>query len=121
MARRPTVWVLKEQMVSGSPMDYSAAYEYGDVEFITDFDPPVGRTRSTIGAQWRQAVLRFIDSVDSENDYIILTGAPLAIFMCGLIMAQAGIMLKILVWRREQGKYVVFDPLLTLEPAPSTL
>jgi hypothetical protein len=111
---RPKVWVLKEQVKQGTngpvPIDYSPAYKFGDVQFITDFDLPA-RTNGTIVEQWVQKVSRCIDQMDTSRDYILLTGAPLAMFIFGLFCSMANIAPRILVWRREQGEYVVFDSL----------
>jgi hypothetical protein len=107
------VWVLKEQMSSRgtsgpAPMDYSPAAKFGEVRFITDFDLPVPpRPDSTISTAWVAAVANFIQECDPENDYIVLTGSPMAIYLVGVVSATVGATLNILVWRRERNEYVV--------------
>jgi len=109
---RPTVWVVKEQIKTGSqgssPMDYTPAYEYGDVKFITDFDMPL-HPASSLHAEWHSRVRGFIKDYNPEVDFLILTGSPLAIFLVGHALSQirSQFPIKILVWRREQGRYVL--------------
>lgn len=113
VSQRPTVWVLKEQMLSGMngprAMDYSAAYEFGDVRFITEFDLPT-HPNSSVARNWYDAVHRFLQEYDPANDLIITTGQPLAIFMLGMVMGHLCIIPRILVWKREQNRYVVYQP-----------
>ena len=113
MKTRPTVWVVKEQIrqssVGSTPMDYTPAYELGDVKFITEFDLPI-HPNSSIAQQWYQAVMRFAQEFDPTNDFVVLTGQPAAIFVIGMIMGHLNIVPKILVWKREQGRYVSFQP-----------
>lgn len=97
-------------------MDYTPAYQYGDVRFITESDLPLHRD-STVAKNWLMDVLKFAKEFDVETDYIVLTGQPLAIYMVGALLAGLDKCPKILVWRREQGQYVVFDPLQTFEAA----
>lgn len=109
MNPRPTVWVLKEQMKQGangsSPMDYSPAYEFGDVCFITDFDLPT-HPDSSIAKEWRKKISDFIRIFDPDRDFVILTGSPLAIFTLGRLL-DACPKVQILVWRREQNRYIL--------------
>lgn len=120
--KRPTVWVLKEQVTRGStgpvPMDYSPAYKYGDIQFITDFDIPLTRAPSTLAMKWAEQAARFWNRVDLDNDYLILTGAPLSMFILGVLCSLRGAPPRILVWRREQGAYVVFDPVEVIVAEP---
>lgn len=111
MSPRPTVWVVKEQVKTGqhgsAPMDYTAAYQFGDVKFITDFDLPL-HSNSSLGNRWFETVEGFLGKFERSRDFIILTGSPLAIFVTGLIMGKAQLRpIQILVWRREQGRYVL--------------
>lgn len=110
---RPKVWAIKEQVKTTSagavPMDYSAAYEYGDLEFITDMDPPLHP--GTVRLEWERQVLRFLKVFDPDRDYVILTGSPLAIFLVGQLLGGIEHLRRprVLVWRREQSRYVVFN------------
>jgi hypothetical protein len=91
-------------------MDYTPAYEFGDVCFITEFDLPL-HPRSTVTRAWIQDTDKFLNTVKSE-DFLILTGQPIAIFMIGCrLMSDVppNRWPTLLVWRREQGKYVTFD------------
>lgn len=110
---KPTVWVVKEQVRRDAtgpvPMDYSPAYKFGDVKFITDFDLPI-HGKGTLGPQWYAKVVEFIKSFDDEQDYIILTGSPLAMFLVGAMLGNACKCPKILVWRRESNEYIEYDP-----------
>lgn len=115
--QRPTVWVLKEQVISrpNGPqlMDYTPAYKYGDLRFITEFDLPL-HPNSTVAGAWRKDVAKFLNEC-RPTDYLILTGQPLAIFMLGLQMgvesaAFPALLPKLLIWKREQGQYIPFNP-----------
>lgn len=107
---RPTVWVIKEQVkrVGGdtSPMDYTPAYEHGDLRFITQFDPPL--YPGSVDTEWHKQVGIFITEFDPTRDFLILTGSPLAIFMLGAIVAKLDTKhaVNVLVWRREQSRYI---------------
>lgn len=118
MNKRPTVWVVKEQIrqssSGSSPMDYTPAYEFGDIKFITEFDLPI-HPKSTIAEEWRQAVLRFTQELDPQRDYIVLTGQPAAIFVIGMILGYLEIVPQILVWKREQNRYIPYNPSLLSE------
>jgi hypothetical protein len=112
---KPKVWVIKEQVRrsdnGASAMDYTPAMVFGELEFITEFDLPL-HAQSTVATQWSKAVTAFLVSYDPAEDFIILTGSPLAIFLVGIIVGRAAQSAspKILVWRREQGRYIEFSP-----------
>lgn len=111
MNNRPTVWVLKEQMRGGdnrASFDYTPAYKFGDLKFVTDFDIPI-HSGSSLAKEWHKNVDFAIGQMQEERDFVILTGAPLAIFTFGMKLAVSGIRPKILVWRREQNEYVVHE------------
>lgn len=109
---RPSVWVIKEQVrrqdVGSVPIDYTPAMKYGDVQFITEFDLPT-HPSSTVAKRWHEAVRNFLHKYDESADWIILTGAPLSIFMVGALIGAANVAPRILVWRREQGAYIPFE------------
>lgn len=103
---RPTVWVLKEQLRAGTPFDYSAAYAFGDVEFITTFDPPI-HPKSTILDSWCINVYKFINEYDPERDYLVPTGSPLGILMLGIALGCSKRKPpRILLWNRFTNLYV---------------
>lgn len=118
---RPTVWVVKEQALRGptgpAPMDYTPAYKYGDVQFITDCDLPLTRGTSGLKDLWTQQVKKFHRVYNPDRDYIVLTGSPLAIFLIGAIIGAINSTYrpKILVWRRESNEYVPFDSIKLFE------
>lgn len=109
--RKPIVWILKEQVVrevtGPRPMDYTPAYEFGEIRFITTIDPPF-HPSSTIGEEWNKQFARFISQFEPLIDSIILTGAPLAIARLGRAIGEMrpAAPVRVLVWRREQGRYV---------------
>jgi hypothetical protein len=107
--KRPTVWVLKEQMRSAEhaarTMDYTPAMKFGDLRFVTEFDPPL-HPHSTVYANWERAVSDFCHEFDETRDFIICTGQPTAIFMIGFHLANWGKKPQFLVWRRQDGQYV---------------
>lgn len=105
---RPKVYVIKEQAIKGHlgtvPMDYTPAYKYGDVVFITDFDLPL-HNRGLLGEAWHKAVCAFVEQYDDARDFIITTGQPLAIFMVGHCLGMYGKRPRMLVWRPQEGRY----------------
>lgn len=110
---RPTVWAIKEQTrrdASGQtvPMDYSPVYKYGDLRFITSFDPPIYPRVGDLMLEWQKSIRTFLDTID-ENDFIVLTGAPIATFVVGVMMGWSGKLPRVLVWRRERNAYELFD------------
>jgi hypothetical protein len=109
---RPTVWVLKEQVRGGdnrSSFDYTPAYRYGDLKFVTDFDLPI-HSGSSLAREWHKNVEHCIGQMDEERDFVILTGGPLAIFTFGMKLQEAGVCPRLLVWRRESNEYAVHEP-----------
>lgn len=109
---RPTCWILKEQLRRDStgsvPLDYTAAYKYGDIEFITELDFPI-YGRGSAAAQWGGAVEKFLNKYDPIRDWLVLTGSPLSIFLLGLRLGNAEITPRILVWRRDSNEYVPLE------------
>lgn len=118
--KRPIVWVIKEQVqrdaVGPKPIDYTPAMQYGDLEFITEFDLPVHTGESTLAKRWNAQTKKFIDLYDDGKDFIILTGQPVAFFMVGYALSTSNKAPRFLVWRREEGKYVPFVPKVDLFP-----
>lgn len=118
MKDRPIVWVIKEQVRRGDTgpevIDYSAALQFGDLEFITKHDIPL-YNGSTVGEQWVNNVAEWVQQYDDEKDYIITTGQPIAIFLTGFMLSAARKAPRFLVWRREHGAYVPFDPMALIE------
>ena len=111
---QPKVWVIKEQSrrrdVGSAVMDYTPAMEFGELRFITEFDLPL-HPRSTIAAEWAKNVNKFMTDFDPSVDSIILTGHTLSIFLIGMIMsiAHPGAPPKVLIWKGDQGRYILFD------------
>ena len=114
--KTPTVWIIKEQMLRGeiSPvaMDYSPAMEFGDIQFVTQFDMPL-YNKSQVQGSWDRDVAVFVEKYDPEQDFVVCTGQPMAIFAVGHSLGIAQKAPRFLVWRREEGKYRVvnFAPL----------
>lgn len=109
----PIVWVIKEQVKRGvtgpAPMDYTPAFKYGEVRFITDFDMPL-HAGGSLARAWNEAAIEFAQMYDQDKDFIIPTGQPTAMVMIGWILAVAGAIPRFLVWRREDNNYVPFTP-----------
>jgi hypothetical protein len=113
--KRPTVWVLKEQMRGGdtrAPFDYTPAYKFGDLQFVTDFDLPI-HGGSSLAREWHKNVDHCIGKMDAERDFVILTGQPLAMFTFGMKLTFSNTFPRVLVWRREQNEYVIHQPHLS--------
>lgn len=116
------VWIIKEQVMRGDTgpivMDYSAAMEFGELEFITSHDMPL-YGKSSVQGVWNKDVLRFVEEYDEYADYIVTTGQPTAIFTIGWALGLTEKIPRFLVWRREEGRYRVgsFDvaPLLVFD------
>jgi hypothetical protein len=105
----PTVWVVKEQVIRGEPMDYTLAMDFGDLEFITRNDLPL-HSKSTVQDVWNRDVMAFCQKYDEARDFIVCTGQPSAIFHVGFALGLVRKSPRFLVWRREQGRYVVVAP-----------
>lgn len=113
---KPKVWIIKEQMrrtaVGSEVMDFSPATVYGDLEFIIKFDMPVIGMGSAMTIDWLKSVDRFINEYDDSRDFIITTGKPTDIFMIGWLLGQKGYKRpRFLMWRHEENRYRVFDPI----------
>jgi len=110
--KKPVVWIIKEQMLRSDigpvPMDYVSAMEFGEIEFITMHDMPM-YGRSSVQDVWNQAVIDFVKKYDSQTDFIITTGQPMAILTVGYALGCAGKWPRFLVWRREENKYRVVN------------
>jgi hypothetical protein len=102
------VWVVKEQVIRGDAgpivMDYTPAMEYGDLEFITMHDMPL-YGKSSVQDMWNQDASHFALKYDDQNDFIVTTGQPTAIFTVGWVLGLVRKTPRFLVWRREEGKY----------------
>lgn len=106
-SKRGTVWVLQESIIPGSngvPMDYSAAERYGDVQFVLTVEPSK-HDGSTINEHVAEELARMAMLYRENEDYIVLTGSPVAIFMAGAAIAAAGKAARMLVWNRKTAVY----------------
>lgn len=104
---RGRCFVIKENVVPGSGgryMDFSPAERFGDVVFITSHDPSPN-SGSTINKSILDQMNDVAEQYVPGQDYIIATGAPLAIFMMGAIMGQRHDTMAILVWDRFTQNY----------------
>lgn len=88
------------------PVDYSAALEYGNIEFVTVHDMPM-YAQSMVQKAWDEDVQRFINRFDPTKDYIIPTGQPMAILCVGFALGVVSKKPRFLVWRREENRYRV--------------
>lgn len=108
----PTIWVVKEQVIRGDTgpivMNYSAAMEFGELEFITTHDMPL-YGKSWVQDSWNDDVYGFVERYNELTDYIITTGQPTAIFMVGWALGVARKVPRFLVWRREENRYRVVN------------
>lgn len=106
------VYIIKEQVIRGDTgpivMDYSAAMEFGDLEFVTTHDMPL-YNKSSVQEMWNQDVARFVEAYDDRTDYVVTTGQPIAIFAIGWALGAAQKTPRFLVWRREEGRYRVVN------------
>jgi len=108
------VYIVKEQVIRNdvgvTPMNYDAAMEFGEIEFITYHDLPM-YGRSSVQAQWNADVLEFVANYNPETDFIVTTGQPTAIFAVGWALGRVNKTPRFLVWRREENRYraVQFD------------
>jgi len=106
------VWIIKEQTIRGDTgpivMDYSAAMEFGELEFITNHDMPL-YGRSSVQDMWNKDVHRFVREYDPATDFVVTTGQPTAIFATGWALGAAQKAPRFLVWRREENRYRVVN------------
>jgi len=107
--KKPTVFIVKEQMtrnaIGSTPIDYGPAMEYGDIEFITEFDLPSYGCRSSVFRNWAEDVAKFVDKYDPATDFIVVTGQPSAIFAVGYVLGTVKKEPRFLIWKREENKY----------------
>jgi hypothetical protein len=112
------VWIIKEQMIrngmTSAPMDYSSAMQYGDLEFVTQWDIPM-HGKGQLLENWKADVNRFVVEFNPAIDFVIPTGQPLAILSIGYLLGCHGKFPRFLVWRREENRYQVlqFNPELS--------
>lgn len=106
------VFVIKEQVIRGdtgpTAMDYSAAMQYGELDFVTTHDMPL-YGKSSVQDAWDKDVHRFVREYDSAHDFVVTTGQPTAIFSAGWALGAAGKIPRFLVWRREESRYRVVN------------
>ena len=105
--KRGVVWVLQESIIPGSngvPMDYSAAERFGDVQFVLTVEPSK-HDNSTINEHVAAELARMAMLYREDEDHIVLTGSPIAIFMAGAALAAAGKAPRALVWNRKTASY----------------
>lgn len=127
MRTEPIVWIVKEQVRRGAAgpeaMDYSQAMKWGELRFITQTDPPsyVSRGSSVLRAWW-SSVQDFYTEYNPEIDFIIASGQPTAMMMVAYLVGRyhggsQEVQIKkipaprFLLWRREEGGYIPYDPL----------
>ena len=110
--KTPTVWVIKEQVIRGDTgpvvMNYSAAMEFGELEFITTHDIPL-YGKSWVQDSWNKDVHDFVTDYNESTDFIVTTGQPTAIFVVGWVLGAAHKTPRFLVWRREENRYRVVN------------
>jgi hypothetical protein len=103
-----TVYVIKEQSFKSAAgtqvMDYSAAQQYGDVSFITQFDMPL-HNGSPARQTWLENITSFVAKYIPESDHIICTGQPMTIFCIGAAMGAAGKSCRFLKWNSQSNTY----------------
>lgn len=116
--RKPIVWIVKEQVrriqTGVEVMDYTPAMKYGELRFITNFDPPSHVQKSSLMEAWGKAVKSFLDEFDPRIDFLIASGQPTAMMLVAYMIGLhhgTGNQPRFLLWRREEGMYLPYDPL----------
>ena len=105
--KRGTVWVLQESLVpggNGTPMDYSPAERFGDVQFVLNIEPS-RQQGGTINQHVYAQLLRMAELYREDRDYLVLTGSPLSIFMAGMVLVEVDKTPNILAWDRRTRTY----------------
>lgn len=107
------VWIVKEQVrqsaLGPTVMNFVPAMRYGDIQFITRTDLPL-YPNSDVAAVWEDDVRKFVNEYNPDTDYIVATGQPTSIFAVGYALAKSGKRPRFLVWRREDDRYMEFQP-----------
>lgn len=101
-----TVWVLQESIIPGSagvPMDYSSAERFGDVQFVLNGDPS-RQSNSPINERIFDDLSKMAQ-LYRDDDFLVLTGAPMTIFMAGAALARAGKIPTLLSWNKRHQEY----------------
>lgn len=108
--KKPTVWVVKEQMMRGDlssvAMDYGPAMMFGDLQFITHQDMPL-HPGSSVQQVWDSEVDRFAREFNPQLDFVIPTGQPMAILCVGWWLGMVGKTPRFLIWRPQENQYRV--------------
>lgn len=107
---KPVVWILKEQVQSTPsgpvPFDYTPAMKFGEVRFITEYDPPV-HPNSSLREKFEVQVHKFLSEFVPHRDFVMVTGSPYAILLFGQMLGRhVRVPVRTLVWRRERQCYV---------------
>jgi hypothetical protein len=88
--RKPIVWIVKEQVrrlqTGVEAMDYTPAMKYGELRFITDFDPPTHAQKSTLLEAWGKSVRAFLKEFDPRTDFVVASGQPTAMMLIAWLM-----------------------------------
>ena len=87
-------------------VDYAPATQFGDLVFVSSvMDRLSPYTQSLNNEAILNKITNRLMDFDPENDYLICTGAPAHMAMCGSILGKR--LRRLLVWDSREGKYFV--------------
>lgn len=102
-SQRGTVYIV--QSTDEQMKRYRAAEHYGDlVPIIQSRDAFPDDADHRIG-QWREVMKTILGAFNPAKDYVLLTGDPLAIALCILVLSISTLTIPCLKWDRDEQAY----------------
>lgn len=86
-------------------VDYTPALEYGDLEFVTSAGDRASPIPISLNNEEIIEKIRFRLKDFTEDDYLLCTGAPVWMAICGAILGNR--LCKVLVWDKRDNKYFI--------------
>lgn len=88
-------------------VDYTAATEFGDLVFVTGFNDrlsshPSSLNNATVLADIEDRLRGF-----GPNDYLVCTGAPAHMALCGAVLGDR--LKQLLVWDNREMRYFTIN------------
>lgn len=88
-----------------SNVDYTQALGFGDLVFVASMGDRISPIPTSLNNNEIVDKIRFRLKDFSEDDYLLCTGAPNLMAICGAILGDR--LKKILVWDKRENKYFV--------------
>ena len=86
-------------------VDYTPALEFGDLVFVTSVGDRASSIPTSINNEEIIDKIRFRLKDFTEDDYLLCTGAPNWMAICGSILGDR--LRKLLVWDNRENRYFI--------------